>query len=167
MSRKNRLSRGVFLNKHALKEHKTTPETTFPLELRKCEQQAEEWLIEGERMSDDNRTGLAMMLWVMTGIALSALFISAAAAQSLTIMHMIIALIILAVSAGGTYVVWTVNFRSDDYGAKVKRERIDEIIKDLSDDELMALKRRLSDRDYTETSILDFLNEEGELVERR
>lgn len=117
-------------------------------------------------MKDDNRTGLTMILWIMTGVALAALFISAAAAQSLTILHGLIALAILAASAGGTFATWKVQFQEEDGVVKAKRQRIDQIIQDLSDDELVALKQRLSDGDYSETSILDFLNEEGELVGR-
>lgn len=119
-------------------------------------------------MTEENRTGLTMVLWVMSGVALSALFISAAAAQALTVLHVVVAVIILFVTIGGTAGLWKHDFgrREIEEVTKVKRERIDDIIKDLSDEELMALKRRLSDGDYTETSILDFLNEEGELVGR-
>jgi len=119
-------------------------------------------------MTEESRTGLTMVLWVMSGVALSALFISAAAAQTLTILHVVVALIILLVTIGGTAGLWKHDFghSSHEEVAKVKRERIDEIVKDLTDEELMALKKRLSAGDYTETSILDFLNEEGELVER-
>jgi len=116
-------------------------------------------------MPDDNRTFLTALLWFMSGIALTALFVSAAI-NAMTITHLVIALLIIAATAGGTYAAWNVQFKHEDQYIKAKREHIDDIIKDLSDDELMTLKKRLSDGEYSETSILDFMNEEGELVGR-
>jgi hypothetical protein len=50
---------------------------------------------------------------------------------------------------------------------KSKRQRIDDLLRDMSDAELFEIKQRLSTGSYDAESIMDYLEDDGELVERR
>ena len=50
---------------------------------------------------------------------------------------------------------------------KSKRERIDNMLRDMSDNELLELKQRLSTGEMNDDNILDYLGDDGELVLRK
>lgn len=122
---------------------------------------------DNEKMSGDElRASLMGGLWVVVGIVLAALFISAAAQGVLSTAHVILAIVLLAFGVVGTYFVWTALDPNQSGAEKAKRERIDTMLRDMSDEELLALKNRLSDGDVSEDTILDFIGDDGELVTR-
>lgn len=116
-------------------------------------------------MSEDNRTALTGALWFFSALALVALFISAAAQGELTPGHILLAFVILGLAIAGTPFLlrWT---DSETQQEKTKRQRIDSLIRDMSDEELIELKQRLSDGDYSQETILGNLGDDGELVRR-
>ena len=106
------------------------------------------------------------MLWFISALVLGALIISAAVQGELTAGHMGLALVILLLAAIATPFL----SRWKDGEAqimKAKRQRIDNMLRDMSDEELLELKQRLSTGDYDEESILEVLGDDGELVQRR
>jgi len=57
---------------------------------------------------------------------------------------------------------------SDEFFGKRKRDDLDVMLRNLSDDELLRLRRRLSDGDLTEQMIYEeLLGDDGEYKERR
>lgn len=117
---------------------------------------------------DELRGSLTGGLWIMIGIVLAALFISAAAQNEITGIHMILTFTLLAVAGAGTYFIWYILPDSQrQHVEKAKRQRLDDALKELSDDELIALKQRLSDGEYSEESILEYLDREGRTAQSR
>jgi hypothetical protein len=117
-------------------------------------------------MSEESRGNLMIALWFVSALVLGALFISAAAQGVLTLGHILLAFVILALAAVGTTFIW--RWQDEDaQPAKAKRQRIDRLLKEMSDEKLNELKRRLSDGDFSDESIKDYLGDDGELVQRR
>lgn len=110
------------------------------------------------------RTFLTAMMWFISAVVLAALFISAAAQGELTAGHFGLALVILLLAAVATPFLsrWK---ESDTELVKSKRQRIDNMLRDMSDEELLELKQRLSTDNYSD--VLEHLGDDGELVERR
>jgi hypothetical protein len=112
------------------------------------------------------RAYLTSMSWFLSALVLGALFISAAAQGELTAGHVGIAAVIL------TLVVIATPFllrskSSETEIVKSKRQRIDTMLRDMSDDELDDLKQRLSTDNASEDNISNYLGSDGELVARR
>jgi hypothetical protein len=121
----------------------------------------------GGSMSEDTRATLTGVLWFFSAVALVGLFISAAAQGELTAAHLALAFTILALAIIGTPYL----LRWKDSGTeqeKAKRERIDSLLRDMSDDDLAELKRRLSDVDASDKISVDSLiGDDGETILRR
>lgn len=97
---------------------------------------------------------------------LAALFIGAGLQGEFTIFHTVFASLIFGLALIGTPLAFFGLREEDVDTAKAKRERIDTMIRDMSDDELVDLKQRLSTGDYNEDSLLDYVSDDGELVMR-
>ena len=117
-------------------------------------------------MSEDSRSTLTGALWFFSAIALVALFISAAAQGELTPGHIILACVLLTFAMVGSIALLRMK-DTETTEEKAKRQDIDRLIHDMSDDELIALKRRLMDADYSQDRVLDYVDDDGELVLRR
>ena len=116
-------------------------------------------------MSEDNRTMLTGGLWFLSAVVLVALFISAAAQGALTPWHIFLVFVFLGLAVAGTvFLSRTANIGAQE--TKAKRGRLDNMLDDLSDDELIELKRRLSQVDTSEGTILDYVGDDGEMVLR-
>ena len=115
----------------------------------------------------DNRYELLAGLWFFCAVPLGLLFLSAATQDGLTIFHFILALTLIGIAVGGTPIM--IHLLNNDVSKqeKTKRERIDTMLRDMSDDELLELKQRLSDGDYSDDTILDFIGDDGELVTQK
>jgi hypothetical protein len=111
-------------------------------------------------MSEQNRATATVGLWVLSAIVLSALFISAAAQGELTPGHMLLAFVILACAIGGT--VFTMLWKGSEQQEKAKRQHIDSLLHDISDEELIELKRRLEDARFDDVTEVDPLDDSGE-----
>jgi hypothetical protein len=116
-------------------------------------------------MSEDTRATLTGALWFCSALVLGALFISAAAQGALTLGHVVLACVILALVVTGTSFLLR-RIESETPHTKVKRERLDKLLRNLSDEELAELKQRLSDVDLDEATSIDYLGDDGELVRR-
>lgn len=114
-------------------------------------------------MDAETRSSLAVMLWIVSGLTIGAIF-CAASIGTFTLWHALFAFITLGLAIGGTPIM--LNWQSDTELEKAKRQRIDNLLRDMSDDDLVALKQRLSDGNVGEDSILDFISDDGELVVR-
>ena len=117
-------------------------------------------------MSEEIRGNLTIALWFVSALVLGALFISAAAQGILTPGHIALALVILALAAIGTTFLWR-QPGGETQQAKAKRQRVDSLLRDMSAEELIDLKQRLTDGDLSEATTTDYLGDDGELVERR
>lgn len=117
-------------------------------------------------MKEETPATLTIGLWFLSAIVLVALFISAAAQGELTAGHMVFASILLGVAIVGTPLLLRMNGSAAEE-AKQKRQRIDSLLTDLSDDDLMELKHRLADLDNSEASVVEYVGDDGELVMRR
>ncbi len=109
-------------------------------------------------MSEESRSTLTFVLWLFIGVVLVALFISAAAQGELTAGHLAFASVLLTLAVVGTPFI----LRMKGNDEKPKR-RVDALLDNLSDDDLLELKRRLSDVDEEP----HYLGDDGELVRRR
>ena len=104
---------------------------------------------------------LRLLLFIGEGV-----FISAAAQGMLTPGHIALALVILALASVGTIYLWR-QTDGEAQPAKAKRERMDNLLRDLSAEELLDLRQRLTDGDLSEATAADYLGDDGELVQRR
>jgi hypothetical protein len=112
------------------------------------------------------RTFLVAVMWFFSAIVLGALFISAAAQGELTTGHISLAILILC----AVFIATPLLSRWKDGTVvmeKSKRERIDTMLRDMSDEDLMELKKRLSTGNMSDENILDYLESDGELANRR
>ncbi|GEM_PF-3492526 len=117
-------------------------------------------------MNEERRATLTIGLWFLSAIVLAALFISAAAQGNLTSSHTELATILLILATGGTFAIW----RMKDLQMteeKTKRRRLDNLLHDLSDDELTELKNRLVGDDARLGSITNYLGDDGEIKQQR
>jgi hypothetical protein len=112
------------------------------------------------------RTFLTAMMWFMATVVLAALFISAAAQGVLTIGHLSFAFAVLSLVVIATPLLarWK---DGEAQFMKSKRERIDNVLRDMSDTELLELKQRLTTGEINDENILDYLGDDGELVARK
>ena len=119
-------------------------------------------------MTNKNITELTMVIWGAMGIALAALFISATA-QGFSVFHMITAILLVVAPFLATGMIWqwggALNKQSQDldetFSEKAKRERIDQVLRNLSNAELLALKKRLA-QDDIDDDLLDYYLQESE-----
>ena len=111
-------------------------------------------------MTEESRSTLTFALWLFTGVVLVALFISAAAQGELTPAHVVLASVLLGLAVVGTPLILRMK-ASDE---KPKR-RVDALLDNLSDDDLLELKRRLAD--VEDEPLADYVGDDGELVRRR
>src|SRR5262245_40364340 len=116
-------------------------------------------------MTQEIRGNLTVALWFLSALVLVALFISAAAQGEVTSAHIVLASVILAFAVTGTSSLLRLT-TSDSQQAKSKRQRIDRLLLDLSDEELVELKKHLSDGNSDDDSALEYLGDDGELVRR-
>lgn len=116
-------------------------------------------------MNEETRYSIIGGLWFFTALVLIALFISAAVIGDLTGAHVALTLLLLGLAITGT--AFFLRFEGVEADrAKAKRERIDTLLSDLSDDDLLELKRRLSDNPNPHRDVLDYIDDDGELVLR-
>ena len=111
------------------------------------------------------KTYLTSMLWFLSSLVLIGVFVSAGMQGELTLLHIIVAFTILVLSSIATPFL----LRMKDSGTqqeKSKRERIDLLLRDMSDEDLVHLKQRLADGDFSEETLLDYLTDDGEMVMR-
>ncbi|GAB5494146.1 MAG: hypothetical protein Phog2KO_43610 [Phototrophicaceae bacterium] len=117
---------------------------------------------------DDAKINIStvLIIWFLTTLMLAAVFLGAGLQGEFTIFHTVFAGIILSLAVIGTPLAFY--FLRDDETdiAKAKREKIDTMLRDMSDDELLELKQRLSTGDYDEDALLDYVSDDGELVMR-
>ena len=116
-------------------------------------------------MNNESRFAFTSIMWFMSVILLVGIFIGAGIQGEFTAWHGGFAITILLVAISATPIFLRLNFRGEQQ-EKSKRERIDTMLRDMSDEDLMELKQRLSDGDMTDESILDYLSDDGELVLR-
>jgi choline-glycine betaine transporter len=119
----------------------------------------------GGTMTENNRVTLTIGLWFLSAGVLVALFLSAAAQNELTTAHIVFAFTLLALAIAGTVFLFR-GANSENEQEKTKRHRIDRVLSDMSDEELMELKQRLSDRDFNAGTSLASLGDDGEMLRR-
>lgn len=118
--------------------------------------------------SEETRGSLTGGLWFFSTLALIALFIGSGLQGELTIGHIVLAFTIIGLAVGATPIL--LRWKGDEAETereKAKRERIDNMLRDMSDDELLELKARLSSGEFSDEQVLDYLSDDGELVFRR
>lgn len=124
-------------------------------------------------MNNHIRLTATRYIWVTMGISLFSLFLSAGIANGLEATHVILGIAICIAGFLSTGMVWNwgdvgkdsaMNMMDDQ--EKVKRERIDGVLRDLSNEELVALKKRLSDGTMDDDLLYErmSLSDDGELI---
>lgn len=125
-------------------------------------------------MDNNTRREATKYVWTAVGWALFALFIGTGMGGGIQAGHTILGVAVLVAATGSTGFIW--NFgdlpaiaekaQDDAEQEKVKRERIDTVLRDLSSEELIALKNRLSDGIVDDDLLYDRmrLSDDGELV---
>jgi hypothetical protein len=117
-------------------------------------------------MSEDTRATLTGCLWFFSALALVGLFISAAAQGELTLGHVLLAFTILGLAIAGTPYLLQMK-EPEAQQEKTKRRRIERLLNEMGDDDLLELKRRLSEIDLGDAIGVASLGDDGELVQRR
>lgn len=113
------------------------------------------------------RASMTGGLWMMSGLILIALFIGAGLQGELTAWHIGFAITILSLAVIAT--PFMLRFKLEEGETereKAKRERIDAMLRDMSDEELLELKQRLADGEFSDAKMLDYLSDDGELILR-
>lgn len=112
-------------------------------------------------------------IWTAFAFALVALFISGGIANGIQAAHVVLGIVIAIAATGATGFIWnfgdyeeTVMIGEDNAIEKAKRERLDKVIRELSSEELIALKRRLSDGTIDDDLLYErmTLSDDGELM---
>ena len=120
----------------------------------------------------DNKTRLdaTKFIWMVLGIVMVFLFISAGIADGMEAPHGFIGFAALMAGTIATGAIWNMDGSSNQSAdiseqEKAKRERIDAVIRDLSSEELIALKSRLSDGTINDDVLYErmALSDDGEL----
>lgn len=123
-------------------------------------------------MDSHTRLTATRYIWVTMGISLFSLFLSAGIANGLEATHVVLGIAICIAGFLSTGMVWSwgevgkTSALEMEAQEKVKRERIDGVLRDLSNEELLALKNRLSDSDVDDDALYQrmTLSDDGELV---
>lgn len=122
-------------------------------------------------MDTKSRLEAIKFIWGALAVVLSFLFISAGIANGLESIHVVMGLATLIAGTISTGLIWSMDGSSNQSATmtdqeKVKRERIDTVLRDLSSEELIALKNRLSDGIVDDDLLYDRmrLSDDGELV---
>jgi hypothetical protein len=110
------------------------------------------------------RAALTAALWFFSAVALAALFISAAAQGELTSAHMVLAFTFIVLAVAGTLFVLR---GSGSEAQQEKKKRIQSMLHNMSDEELLELKQRLSEVAFSEEAVGDSLGDDGEITLRR
>ncbi|MGB7338497.1 MAG: hypothetical protein WBC91_06355 [Phototrophicaceae bacterium] len=129
-------------------------------------------------MESETRLQATRAVWTALGIALAFLFLSAGIGSGLQTGHVILGVAMVIAGMGSTSFIWTVgeSARADTRAEianqeKAKRDRLDRVLRDLSDDDLMTLRQRLSDGSIDDDVLYEqmTLSDDGELIpsERR
>lgn len=116
-------------------------------------------------MEEDTRATMTGILWFLSTVVLAFLFISAAAQGELSLAHIVIVFVILALAVMGTAYFLRLP-QAETAQQKAKRETIDNFLRDLSDKDLIELKERLASENLEEQPIAHYLDDDGELVRR-
>jgi len=117
-------------------------------------------------MSEEIRGTLTIGLWFLSAIVLAALFLAAGLQGELTSAHVALASVMLVLATGGTISIWRMK-DGETQNEKSKRRHLDSLLRDLSEDDLVELEHRLIDRNSDKESIMDYLDDDGEIRQRR
>ena len=124
-------------------------------------------------MNNQIRLSATKYIWVTIGISLFSLFLSAGVANGLEATHVVLGIAICCAGFLSTGMVWGWGNVDSDSAMdnmkdqeKVKRERIDGVLRDLSNEELVALKKRLADGTMNDDLLYErmSLSDDGELI---
>ena len=116
-------------------------------------------------MSNKNRTEITAAVWGSIAFALFGLFLSGLGNAGLTVIHLVIALALLIVPLVTTAFIWdwgrafAVN-QGESTAEKVKRDRLEEVLRNLSNAELQALKERFRNNEIDDEMLYNYLSEE-------
>ncbi|MCA9889080.1 MAG: hypothetical protein KC546_11940 [Anaerolineae bacterium] len=119
-------------------------------------------------MTSKNLSEITMTIWGAMGIALAALFISTSG-QVFSVFHMITAILLVLGAVAATGFIWQwggvmsqqTKSLDDTFSEKAKRERIEQVLRNLSNAELVALKKRLANNEIDD-DLLDFYLDQEE-----
>jgi hypothetical protein len=113
-------------------------------------------------MNTFSKIALTVFIWLSTIVAFLATLAIAAETMGGAIIPIVVFLFGASILVNGFIWQWGQQDKSVEVEAeKRKRQRLDSVLRGLSDEDLMALKRRLMDGDFDEGELVD---EEGELL---
>ncbi|MGB1286691.1 MAG: hypothetical protein ACPG7F_09185 [Aggregatilineales bacterium] len=114
---------------------------------------------------EDKRVAAILMVCFIFSIPMTGLFISAAAAQAFTALHFISMLVLMTLMLGISGVVWYLSEQTHlEDGEKAKRDRLEHVLRNLSDAELKMLKQRLTDNTIDDEMLYAHLTDDGEIA---
>lgn len=120
-------------------------------------------------MANKNRLGITAVIWGAMAFALFGLFLSGLGDAGLTIIHFLIALLLIAVPTAVTGFIWdwgralSVD-NSGQSSEKAKRDRIEHVLRGLSDAELHALKDRFKNNEIDDDMLYAHLSESEDTI---
>lgn len=106
-----------------------------------------------EASERDQRLDTIIAIWSALAFALAALFISAAAAQGLSLGHVLLALALLMAATGMSRTILNYK-RTTETTEKSKRRSLEDALRNLSDTDLESLRDRLHD-DHLDDELLE------------
>ena len=123
-------------------------------------------------MDTKTRLETTKYIWALIAVILVALFISSGIGDGLETGHVILGVVALIVGGASTGFIWNPDHAAKDIisdsesGEKAKRERIEAVLRDLSNEELIALKNRLADGTIDDDLLYErmALSDDGELI---
>lgn len=120
-------------------------------------------------MKDNNRLQITAVIWGSMAIALFGLFLSGLGDAGLTIIHFMMALLLIAAPMAVTGFIWdwgrafSVD-NSEQSSEKAKRDRIEHVLRGLSDTELQALKDRFKNNEIDDDMLYTHLSESEDTI---
>ncbi len=119
-------------------------------------------------MDTKTRLETTKFIWAVLAFVLAVLFIGAGVGNGLEAGHVIIGVAALIAGAISTGVIWNPDHVEGEIkgGEKAKRERIETVLRDLSNEELIALKNRLANGSIDDDLLYErmALSDDGELI---
>jgi hypothetical protein len=115
-------------------------------------------------MNDKAKIFLTIFIWLTTLGAFIATLAIAIDSIGAAIIPIVVFLFGAAIMTNGFIWQWgqqSNNAAVQEQAEKRKRERLDSVLRNMSDDELMSLKRRLSEGDFGDEPMID---DDGELI---
>lgn len=118
-------------------------------------------------VNNKNRVDITGIIWGTMAFALFGLFLSGLGDAGLTIIHLLVALALLIVPSVATGYLWNWGrgfSTNETHAEKAKRDRLEEVLRNLSNAELQALKARFRNNEIDDEMLYAYMDEDDQML---